>query len=488
MIPFQRDAQQTISENAVTIIGVGGAGGNMIDRVAIDGMDGAELVVVNTDIRALSTNMAPVKVQIGKDLTRGLGSGGDPEMGRNAVKEAENDIRAAIKGRKIVFICVGLGGGTGSGASPTIARIAREEGAFTVVFATMPFSFEGQRRRDQASTALNELAVISNALVTFDNGRMGELVLAKQGIHEAFGAADRLISESIKAVTRLVVRPGLINVGLDDLMTALKTTKSRCLFGSGLGTGDSRSQHALNNALSSPLLDRGSLLRDAQSVLVHICGGEDMTLYEIELLMQGLAKHVPASAHILFGAAVDPKMKNALSVTLISSLPEDRLHETAASSSAELPPLEVTEAPKLASVAAEEPLEMEESPMEEPADVIENLSDDQDESEFFDELMEDHDHSEPAEELAVEEEMDESEISEEPSDVVEEEQIIDEAPEFSEAPKSVAVEERESTKSKIPQTELALDGGPKGKFDGAEPNLFGGEDLDIPPFLRNKRK
>jgi cell division protein FtsZ len=148
--------------------------------------------------------------------------------------EAEEAHPRAIKGRRIVFLCTGLGGGTGSGAAPIVTRIAREEGAFVVVFATMPFAFEGKRRREQAETALNELAVLSNALVTFDNNRMGELVLAKQGIHEAFIAADHMICESIKAVIRLVIRPGLINVGLDDLMSALRTTRSRCLFGSGM--------------------------------------------------------------------------------------------------------------------------------------------------------------------------------------------------------------------------------------------------------------
>ncbi|RYD47266.1 MAG: hypothetical protein EOP83_28290, partial [Verrucomicrobiaceae bacterium] len=261
-------------------------------------------------------------------LTKGLGCGGDPELGQQAILEAESEIRAALKGRKIVFLCVGLGGGTGSGAAPIICRIAREEGAFVVVFATMPFSFEGRRRRDQADTALNELAVLSNALVTFDNTRMGDLVLAKQGIHEAFAAADRMISESIKAVIRLVIRPGLINVGLDDLMTALRTTRSRCLFGSGIASGKDRAQKALRNALNSPLLDQGALLRDAESVLVHLCGGQDLTLYEIELLMQSLSKHVPDKAHVLFGAAVDPSMGESLSITMVSSLPEDRLHAT----------------------------------------------------------------------------------------------------------------------------------------------------------------
>jgi cell division protein FtsZ len=334
MIPYERTRQQTIPNSSVKIIGVGGAGANMLDRVAIDGMDGAELLVANTDLRTLTSSVSAEKIQLGRALTKGLGSGGDPDLGRQAALEAELEIRDTLRDRKIVFICVGLGGGTGSGAAPLIARLAREEGAFTVVFATMPFGFEGKRRREQAGTALNELAVLANALVTFDNGRMGDLILAKQGVHEAFAAADRMISEAIKAVTRIVLRPGLVNIGLDDLVAALSSNRSRCLFGSGIAEGENRAQQALKNALLSPLLDRGSLLAQAQTVLVHICGGEDLTLYEIELLMRGLGKHVPETAQMLFGTAVDPAMKDSLSVTLVSSLPEEALQEGISAESA----------------------------------------------------------------------------------------------------------------------------------------------------------
>ncbi len=325
MIPYTRDPQQTIPTSAVKIIGLGGAGANMLERIALDGMEGAELLALNTDVRTLAACVAREKIQLGVNLTKGLGAGGDPELGHQAMLESEEQIRASIKGRRIVFLCTGLGGGTGSGASPIVTRIAREEGAFVVVFATMPFAFEGRRRREQAETALNELAVLSNALVTFDNNRMGELVLAKQGIHEAFAAADHMICESIKAVIRLVIRPGLINVGLDDLMSALRTNRSRCLFGSGIANGKDRASKALKNALNSPLLDQGTLLKDAQTVLVHLSGGEDLTLFEIELLMQRLQKFVPDRAHVLFGAAIDPAMGDSLSITLISALPEDSL-------------------------------------------------------------------------------------------------------------------------------------------------------------------
>ncbi|OYV05600.1 MAG: cell division protein FtsZ, partial [Verrucomicrobiales bacterium VVV1] len=166
MISYSREQQNTIPTSSVKIIGLGGAGANMLERVALDGLDGAELLALNTDIRTLSGCVASEKIQLGRNLTKGLGSGGDPELGQQAMLESEAEVRAAVKGRRIVFICAGLGGGTGSGAAPILTRIAREEGAFVVVFATMPFAFEGLRRRDQAETALNELAVLSNALVT----------------------------------------------------------------------------------------------------------------------------------------------------------------------------------------------------------------------------------------------------------------------------------------------------------------------------------
>jgi len=505
MIPFQREAQQSIPESSVKIIGVGGAGANMLDRVALDGMEGAELLVANTDVRTLTSSVASEKIQIGQKLTKGLGTGGDPDLGRQAVTESEDEIRAALKGRAIVFICVGLGGGTGSGAAPTITRIAREEGAFTVVFATMPFSFEGQRRRDQASTSLNELAALSNAIMTFDNGRMGELVLAKQGIHDAFGAADRLISESIKAVTRLVIRPGLINVGLDDLMSSLNTTRSRCLFGSGLGRGESRSQNALESALSSPLLNRGSLLSDAQSVLVHICGGEDMTLYEIELLMRGLTKHVPESAHILFGAAVDPAMKDSLSVTLISSLPEERLIERPYENEAKFdevaPIVDVAQTKKGSEsekdkeesdlFKAEEELEVEDESEEQIHEKSEKevLIEEESSADIIDSDLQEIEDVVPELEAAEEDPISEleSEIEEEESEVLD---IDDLNAEKEESGKDLLVAdagEEEKEGGKIPQQELSFDGAPRGKFEGEGPNIIDGEDLDIPAFLRNKK-
>lgn len=623
MIPYSRDPRQAIPTSSVKIIGLGGAGANMLERIALDGMEGAELLALNTDVRTLGSCLAKEKIQLGVNLTKGLGAGGDPELGHQAVLEAEEQIRAAIKGRRIVFLCTGLGGGTGSGAAPIVTRIAREEGAFVVVFATMPFAFEGKRRRDQAETSLNELAVLSNALVTFDNNRMGELVLAKQGIHEAFVAADHMICESIKAVIRLVVRPGLINVGLDDLMSALRTNRSRCLFGSGLASGKDRAIKALRNALASPLLDQGALLREARTVLVHLSGGEDLTLFEIELLMQRLQKYVPETAHVLFGAAVDPAMGDSLSLTLISALPEDSLamapREAISQEPKESPLLDPSQgftppAPKPQPAAAPEPpapvravaptpappepvveqaaplfeeppamaappepappvsrirrflgaassaspgLFDDERPFAEPEvqakpaavsapvepepappapepeaairlepDLV--LDDEPEEIEDADEVGEIEQQSSVmvAEFVAVAAEDEEAEayVAAEPDpEPIEEEEDFDmpglESAGFSpiprkrppgvspwttaKGPKNLTPEADEAAKpapaepeapklklgikASAPQSELGLDSAPRGRFEGETPNVFEGEDLDLPPFLRKKK-
>ena len=504
MISYQREQQQTIPDSEVIIVGVGGAGANMIDRVALDGMEDAQQLALNTDSRTLSSTVAKHKIQMGTKLTRGLGCGGDPDLGLRAAMEVETEIRDALRGHKMVFVCVGLGGGTGSGAAPLVTRIARELGAFVVVFATMPFSFEGSRRREQSETSLNELSVLANALVTFDNGRMGELVLAAQGIHEAFAAADRMISESIRAVTRLVIRPGLINVGLDDLMSSLRATRSRCLFGSGIASGENRSKAALKSALNSPLLDKGRLLKNTQTALVHVCGGSEMTLYEVELLMRDLSKTVPDTAHILFGAAVDETMGDSLSVTIISSLPEEHVIVNDEGRKAD----SKTEATLAAAVAVSEPVsEPDPTPVAEKKEKIsKKAADKEEEKEVSAEkeapVAEEQPEVEDVKEEVTKETSDTTEIK-----IVDEDPSIEVAVEESEqeekedAPDEVnaADEEEEpasppkkedsskSTRRGLPQGELLLDGGPKGKFEGEAPNLVDGEDLDIPAFLRKKK-
>ena len=304
--------------NPVAVIGIGGAGAAVVDQLAVDGIKGAELASMNSDVRALESGLAPRKVQLGRMLTQGLGCGGDPELGEEAAAATMEEIAGVVAGRKIVFLCVGLGGGVGSGAGPVVARAAREAGATVVVFASMPFGFEGRRRRQQAGEALEALRGHANALITFESDRMGEAVLPEKGIAGAFEVADRTMGQSIRAVGSLVNQTGLIGIGMEDLMDALRHADSRCLFGYGEAEGEGRAGRALELALESPMVDRGERLREARQVLVHICGGKSLTLFEIEGLMKDLGRHVGEGTQIRFGAAVDGGYGEAVSVTVIS--------------------------------------------------------------------------------------------------------------------------------------------------------------------------
>ena len=444
MISHSRANRPIVDPASVKIIGIGGAGANLLERVALDGMDAAGLLLLSADARVLGACVVPEKIQLGESLLKGLGAGGDPELGEKALLEAEPALRRSIDGHEFVFICVGLGGGTGSGAAPAVARIAREAGAFVVVIATMPFAFEGKRRREQADDALAKLSAHASALITFDNNRMGETVLAKQGAHDAFAATDQLIGESIRAITRIVTRPGLIHLGLDDLISALGDTASPCLFGSGIADGKDRSSVALRKAIASPLLDQGALLKEAQTVLVHACGGEDLTLLEIELLMQGLQKFVPEDAHLLFGAAIDPSLGSAKPQAQPEEAP---LFAATPSIEKKAPEPENFPAPSSPAADVAEPSGFE---LFEPAPTATQQTE-----------------APPAPEP---EPAAPPKRAKKPSDAEPDPQKV-----------------KLSVKATGTQSELSLDSVPRGRFEGENPNVFEGEDLDLPPFLRKKK-
>ena len=306
-------------EIPIKVVGLGGAGSNALDRIVLDGLEKAQLIAINTDVQSLASSVAAHKVQLGRTVTRGLGAGGDPEVGYNAAVESETEIREAIADARMVFICAGLGGGTGSGAAPLVAQTARDAGSLVVAFATMPFAFEGKRRTAQANDALARLREIADAVICFENDRMGDIVTPKAGIHQAFAVADTTISQSVRSIVNLIQRPGLIRIGFDDLLTALRTRDGRCIFGFGESDSDNRAHDALTQALKNPLMDRGRMLENASHVLVQVAGGSGMTLSEVEILMQQLGRHINDETQILFGTAVDNRMGNRLSVTLISS-------------------------------------------------------------------------------------------------------------------------------------------------------------------------
>lgn len=340
MVEYDRHTQRDDSGKPALrtcIVGIGGAGVNVLDRITLDRTVEAKLVCMHTDVRVLSHAMAPVKVQLGADLVRGAGAGGDPDLGREAAMFSREEIRREVEGHDIVFLCTGLGGGTGSGAAPVIAEIAKSTGALVIVASAMPFSFEGRRRNAQAAAALDQLQKRADALVLFENNRMGELILPKDGIQKAFLQADQLIAQSLRAICTIVTLPGLVKLGLDDLTAALSTSNGRCLFGFGEARGQNRGAEALKRALKSPLIDQGRLLHQTRTLLVHIAGGESLTLVEVDAVMKQLGRHVPDQTHILFGVAVDAKLEDSLAVTLISSLGLEQLNSVAAAA----PPAEM---------------------------------------------------------------------------------------------------------------------------------------------------
>jgi len=304
----------------VKVVGVGGAGSNILDRVMLDGIDAADMVAINTDVQSLTASVAAHKVQIGRNLTRGLGSGGDPELGYAAAEESTDDIRSVIQGGTVIFVCSGMGGGTGSGAAPYVAQIAKEENALVLGFVAVPFSFEGRRRCAQAEESLARLRSVCDAVVCFENDRMAEITLPRMGIHEAFAAADLTISQSIRSVTGILQRPGLLHIGFDDICSVLRNGDARALFGYGEAEGENRAHDALAKSLKNPLMNRGALLEETYHAIVHICGGSNVTLGEVQIIMEELNRHINDQTQLFMGVGIETRMGNRLSVSILSSL------------------------------------------------------------------------------------------------------------------------------------------------------------------------
>jgi len=432
----------------IKVAGVGTAGSNVLDRVLLDGMDKGDLIAINTDVQSLASSVAARKVQLGRTCTRGLGTGGDPELGYQAAIESADEIRQAIAGTRMIFICAGLGGGTGSGAAPVVAQLAREAGSLVIAFATLPFSFEGKRRAVQAQDALSRLNEIANAVICFENDRMGDMVAPKAGIHQAFGVADMTISQSVRSIVNLIQRPGLIRIGFDDLFAALRTQNGRCLFGFGESDTDNRAHDALTQALKNPLMDKGRMLSEAAHVLVQVAGGPGMTLSEVEILMRELGRHVRDHTQIVFGTAVDGKMGNRLSVTIISSLASEDAIATQAAS----PPPEPFLAPPPAI------LEQVEEPPAPKIDIV------------------------PEPEIAAAPPA----AAEPPPPAAP--SIKKPAPRLIPPKKKPVVEkEAKPPKEKFLQAKqevLQFEPVTRGRFEKSEPTIVEGQDLDIPTFLR----
>jgi len=301
------------------VLGLGGAGSNILDRLVTGGGNPDKLVMLNTNARALSNSFAGTKVQLGRKRTMGLGCGGDPDLGRESAVEATQEIRNAIRGCEMVFLCVGLGGGTGSGAAPVVARIAKEENCFVMVFVTMPFHFEGRRRVQQATMALEELKEVANALLVFENDRIGELIGPEEGAQQAFVEADKMVCLSIRSIMALVEKPGMISIEMDEVMSVLQGKDSRCLFGFGRATGRDRGPRAVESAMSNPMLQGAELFKGNSKVLVHVSGDDSVKLSEVEEVMTTLKQHIEPSVQVLFGVSTTEELGEGLCVAIIGS-------------------------------------------------------------------------------------------------------------------------------------------------------------------------
>lgn len=455
----------------IKIVSVGGAGLNALDRIVLDGLERADVVAINTDVNSLTSSVATRKVQLGRSVSRGLGAGGDPDVGYQAALESADEIREALADASVIFICAGLGGGTGSGAAPYIAQAARDAGALVISFVTLPFAFEGKRRNTQAREALARLSEFAHAVVCFENDRMADLTSPQAGIHQAFASADTTISQSVRSIVNLIQRPGLIRIGFDDLLAALRTRNSRCLFAYGESDSDNRAHDALTQALKNPLMDRGRMLADATHVLVQVAGGPGVTLSEIEILMQELGRHVSDQTQILFGAVVDARLGDRLSVTIISSLSAEEeavLLQTpsATSNVSAVPPVR-----ERYQAAAPEPEIQSEQPTVEVQPLSETI---------------------PFEEpVAAETESVATSISTEPPVV----RVSNGKPEPAiTAPPEKSVpwkeEKAPAEKSMTPPKQEVLQFEPvtRGRFEKSEPTIIEGEDLDVPTYLRKHIK
>jgi len=298
------------------VVGVGGAGVNAVNRMVEAEVEGVEFLAINTDLQSLQLSAAHETLHIGDGITRGLGSGSDPELGRRAAREEYDRIKAMLRGADMVFIAAGAGGGTGTGAAPVVAQIARELGALTVGIVTRPFQFEGSRRRDQAEAGIAALADEVDTLIVIPNNRLLSVLDRGVSMVEAFRVADDVLRQGVQGVSDLVTLPGLINLDFADVRTIMSDA-GNALLGIGMGTGERRAIDAAEQAVASPLLETS--MDGAQSILLSITGGSDISLWEVNEAAKAVAEAAHPDAHIIFGAMVDEKLDDQVWVTVVAT-------------------------------------------------------------------------------------------------------------------------------------------------------------------------
>jgi cell division protein FtsZ len=301
----------------IKVVGVGGGGSNAVNRMVAAGFDGVEFIVANTDLQAIRNNAAPNKLQIGAKLTKGLGAGADPNVGRQAALEDTEKLIEALDGADMVFVTTGLGGGTGTGAAPVIASLASELGALTIAVVTKPFKFEGRKRQLQAERGLEELRECVDTVITIPNERLLATIARSTSLNDAFTSADDVLRQAIQGISDLILVPGLINLDFADVKTIM-AGMGLAIMGTGVGEGDNRAMAAANAAISSPLLEDASV-KGARGVIINVTGGSDLSLIEVSEASAIIQEAAHEDANIIFGAVVDPKMDGRVKITVIAT-------------------------------------------------------------------------------------------------------------------------------------------------------------------------
>ncbi|MFZ3588009.1 cell division protein FtsZ [Bacillus sp. DJP31] len=317
MLEFDTNLDQLAT---IKVIGVGGGGNNAVNRMIEHGVQGVDFIAVNTDAQALNLSKAEIKMQIGGKSTRGLGAGANPEVGKKAAEESREQLEEVLKGADMVFVTAGMGGGTGTGAAPVIAQIAREIGALTVGVVTRPFTFEGRKRQSQASGGIAAMKEAVDTLIVIPNDRLLEIVDKNTPMLEAFREADNVLRQGVQGISDLIAVPGLINLDFADVKTIM-SNKGSALMGIGVSTGENRAAEAAKRAISSPLLETS--IHGAQGVLMNISGGSNLSLYEVQEAADIVASASDQDVNMIFGSVINDNLKDEIIVTVIATGFED---------------------------------------------------------------------------------------------------------------------------------------------------------------------
>lgn len=458
----------------VAIMGLGGAGNNILDLVNGNTTPSSSLYSVNLDLRTLNASKADHKIHLGGSVTYGLGSGGDPQVAIKAARDSEGEITKALEGTNLLVLIAGLGGGTGSGAAPAIAKTAKKLGAFVVSVMTMPFSFEGERRREQAEQARRELTAASDISLCFENDRIESLLGGEGKALDAFEASNRLLAQAAEAIPVLAVKPGIIHLGLDDLKSIVSKGTDHCLFGVGSAAGGNRAKEAAEKVLSCPLF-AAKKPETIDEILIHVAGPESLTVSELEKAVTTITEQLPEKIQIHFGVSIVPELGDTLNVTAFAV---DQSFEPAAPQKAE---------PEILPIPAavdDDPLPPPTlDPVEEGMDDTDDIDADEEEESFEPEPESEPFPDDPDTEDEDEEEEQEGPVPHayrrEPSTAMSEFDFDVSQP----GPEPV----RETSEKPDWRERAASEPSFKGLFSDDNPFIVDGEDLDLPPSMRKKK-